>query len=231
MLPGSRGRSSLLTSRTKSADENLSPPHPGRIPAGSACLEPAMTIDLFPTIAAAAGAELPRHAIDGRDLAPLFRGGRTPREESWYYWARELQAVRIGRWKLHLPHDYRSLDGRPGGTGGIPAKYVQKRIELSLFDIQPVDVVELDGNPARLHVRVVAPRLEAAGKLLVPAQVREPRALRASLSLHAHDPCGPLPLPYFFPFSVYGECRWTGAALARTRRLIISTKIENPIAK
>ena len=31
--------------------------------------------------------------------------------------------------------------------------------------------------------------------------------------------------------SVYRWCRWTGAARARIRRLIISTKIEKPIAK
>ncbi len=40
---------------------------PGKIPAASVCREPAMTIDLLPTLAKAAGAELPPHPIDGLD--------------------------------------------------------------------------------------------------------------------------------------------------------------------
>jgi hypothetical protein len=31
--------------------------------------------------------------------------------------------VRSGEWKLVLPHNYRTLEGRPGGKDGIPAKY------------------------------------------------------------------------------------------------------------
>ena len=47
---------------------------PGRIPAGSVCREPAMTIDVFPTVARLIGAELPAHPIDGRDIWPLLAG-------------------------------------------------------------------------------------------------------------------------------------------------------------
>ena len=42
----------------------------------------------------------------------------------------------MGRWKLHFPHGYRTLNGRKGGTGGTPVKYDQARIGLSLFDLR-----------------------------------------------------------------------------------------------
>jgi arylsulfatase A len=63
-------------------------------------------------------------------------GAASPHEALYFYWDRELQAVRSGRWKLHLPHDYRTLGGQPGGSGGQPATYQQARIELALFDLQ-----------------------------------------------------------------------------------------------
>ena len=48
---------------------------PGRIPADTVCDEPVMTIDLLPTIARLAGAEVPSdRMIDGRDIWPLMAG-------------------------------------------------------------------------------------------------------------------------------------------------------------
>ena len=45
---------------------------PGTIPANSACKEPAMTIDILPTIAHLIGAKLPKHIVDGKNIWPLF---------------------------------------------------------------------------------------------------------------------------------------------------------------
>ena len=47
-----------------------------------------------------------------------------------------LQAVRSGTWKLHFPHAYRTLAGKPGGTGGKPAPYSQAKTDLALFDLE-----------------------------------------------------------------------------------------------
>lgn len=97
---------------------------PGRIPAGNVCREPAMTIDLLPTIANLAGAELPKHKIDGLDIWPLVsgkEGAKSPHEAYYYYWGRELQAVRSGQWKLHFPHKYRTA-GRPARRQGRTAR-------------------------------------------------------------------------------------------------------------
>src|SRR5690606_32426935 len=112
---------------------------PGKIPAGTQCDEPLMTIDLLPTIAGRIGAALPEHPIDGRDAWPLLAGeagARSPQEAYFlYYHAGDLEAMRSGRWKLHFPHQYRTLAGRPGGVDGKPVAYEQARTGVELYDL------------------------------------------------------------------------------------------------
>jgi hypothetical protein len=69
------------------------------------------------------------------------------------YYGNELQAVRMGKWKLHFPHGYRTLGDRQGGSGGIPADYASAKIELALFDLQN-DIGETT-NVAEQHPDVV----------------------------------------------------------------------------
>jgi arylsulfatase A len=110
---------------------------PGVIPAGSSSSELTATIDLLPTIAAACGARQPRLAIDGVNLLAHLSDPSTPspRTDYWYYYYRELQAVREGRWKLHLPHAYRSYEGQPVGENGHPGKTRQRRVGIALYDL------------------------------------------------------------------------------------------------
>src|SRR3974377_627169 len=81
---------------------------PGKIPGGTVCRETAMTIDFLPTLANLAGAKVPADRIlDGKDIWPLMSdqpGATTPHHAIYYYWGRELQAVRSGKWKLPGPH-------------------------------------------------------------------------------------------------------------------------------
>ena len=111
---------------------------PGTIPAGSECTTPAMTIDLLPTVAELIGARLPKHPIDGKSIVKLLKGtsDTSPHEAYYFYYGRQLQAIRMGKWKLHFPHGYRTMAGRPGGTGGIPTRYSQAKIGLALFDME-----------------------------------------------------------------------------------------------
>ena len=114
---------------------------PGRIDAGSVCSEPVMTIDVFPTVAAMIGAELPTHPIDGLDVRPLLfseEGARSPHEALFFYYGQgRLEAMRAGRWKLHFPHGYRSMIGRELGKDGIPGKYdYSVKTGLELYDLQ-----------------------------------------------------------------------------------------------
>ncbi|HEY6169228.1 MAG TPA: sulfatase [Verrucomicrobiae bacterium] len=116
---------------------------PGKIPAGTTSDAMMMTIDLLPTIAKLTGAELPKHKIDGLDVWPLIageKGAKNPHDGyAFYYEQNALQAVSSsdGRWKLQLPHTYRTLNGRPGGTNGIPARYDNRKLEVTeLYDLQ-----------------------------------------------------------------------------------------------
>ncbi len=112
---------------------------PGKIPAGSSCDTPAMTIDILPTVAKLVGAKLPEHTIDGKDIWPLIageEGAESPHEAYYFYYGKQLQAMRMGDWKLHFPHGYRTMAGKPGGKGGIPTGYSQAKIGLSLFNLR-----------------------------------------------------------------------------------------------
>lgn len=79
---------------------------PGRIPAGSKCNELSSTMDFLPTLAALSGGLLSANKIDGHDITPLLtgtKGAASPYEVFYYYRRRQLQAVRWGDWKWHLP--------------------------------------------------------------------------------------------------------------------------------
>ena len=129
---------------------------PGRIPKGLVRDLPAMTIDVMPTIARLAGGSVPGdRAIDGRDIWPLLtnqRNAASPHDALYFYWGRQLHAIRSGRWKLHLPHPYQALE--TAGKNGMPGKYVTKQLELSLFDLEK-DPGETT-NVAERHAAVVA---------------------------------------------------------------------------
>ena len=133
---------------------------PGKLPAGAVNDRFAMTIDLLPTIAGRVGAPLPPRPIDGRDIWPLLTGDRSARNPhdgyGLWYLQNELQAVVSGdgRWKLIFPHTYRTLDGRPGGKDGLPAKYQPAKLATpQLFDLQ-ADIGETK-DVAAAHPEVV----------------------------------------------------------------------------
>lgn len=131
--------------------------YPGTIPAGTICSEPCMTIDLLPTIA-----EFTRSTnsmgdleIDGLSIAKLMRGETNAESphEALYFWYRrgELQAMRAGKWKLHFPHAYRSMEGQTPGNNGVPGKYdYSPKTGLELYDLEndPAETTDLaDANP------------------------------------------------------------------------------------
>lgn len=98
---------------------------PGTIPAGQVCRQLATTMDLVPTIAKLVSAKLPSHTIDGKDIWSLVTGSpdaKTPHEAFYYYAGSDLHAVRSGDWKLHFPHPYLEVAGKPG-RGGKPANF------------------------------------------------------------------------------------------------------------
>jgi arylsulfatase A len=115
---------------------------PGKLPAGTTSDAMLMTIDLLPTIAGLVGASLPKTPIDGLDVWPLLAGrsGATNPHDAYVYYCEQnqLQAVVSGdgRWKLQLPHTYRSLAGHPGGHDGLPVLYRPVKIARpELYDL------------------------------------------------------------------------------------------------
>ena len=138
---------------------------PGKLPAGTRSNAMVMTIDLLPTLAAWTGAKVPAGPIDGANIGPLLlgqAGAVNPHDGyAYYYENNQLQAVASGdgRWKLMLPHTYRTLDGKPGGSAGIPARYSQKKIaKPELYDLE-TDIGE-SRDVAAAHPAVVD-RLQA----------------------------------------------------------------------
>jgi uncharacterized sulfatase len=78
---------------------------PGRIPAGMVSDAVSGTIDIFPTLARLAGAEIPAdRTIDGRDLLPVLTtpGAESPHEAVFAMVSGQVRIVRSGRWKLHV---------------------------------------------------------------------------------------------------------------------------------
>lgn len=127
---------------------------PSTIPAGTETDALASTMDILPTIAAMTGAELPKLKIDGRDISPLLKG--QPITESlpevfYYYYSGELHAVRVGDWKLHVPHKWRKVVTK--GKDGQPGKQAFPKIELSLFNLK--DDLGESTNVADQHPEVV----------------------------------------------------------------------------
>ena len=76
---------------------------PGHIPVGTVSGELACTLDILPTFAALARAQLPTgRVLDGRDQSALLTGktARSARDTFFYHVQGNLHAVRQGQWKL-----------------------------------------------------------------------------------------------------------------------------------
>ncbi len=126
---------------------------PGKIPAGKVCAEVAGTIDILPTFAKLAGAQLPERVIDGKDIWPLMTGqagAKSPHEAYYYYRGGTLEAVRQGKWKLRITN-------KPAGKKKADAKNnAKKKAEkaepagVQLYDLA-ADIGEMtnvaDKNP------------------------------------------------------------------------------------
>jgi len=127
---------------------------PGHIPLGKTCDEMTITMDLLPTFAALAGASLPvNRIIDGKNIWPLMSGkpnAKSPHEAFYYYQIDQLQAVRSGKWKLHLPLKEKKKNW---GEPDLDAL-------LQLYDLE-ADVAE-SNNLADRHPDVVERLLKLA---------------------------------------------------------------------
>ena len=162
---------------------------PGKLAAGTTSDAMIMTIDLLPTIARLVGAELPRSPIDGLDVWPLLAGqaGATNPHDAYLYYheQNQLQAVVSGdgRWKLQLPHTYRSLAGHPGGHDGLPALYRQvKIVRPELYDLvaDSAEKKDVASHEPAVVSRLLAVAERARAELGDSLTQREGRGVRPS---------------------------------------------------
>lgn len=113
-----------------------------------------MTIDLLPTLCHLTNVSLPENEIDGANVWDLIEGKNEAQNPHEYYAFtnnNNFEAIMSGdgKWKLHLSHDYRTMTDSIG-KDGMPGKYKQDHIDLSLFDMvndhsEAVNVI--DQNP------------------------------------------------------------------------------------
>ena len=129
---------------------------PGKIPAGKTCDELASTLDLMPTLARLADTEPPTdRIIDGKDIRPLMtgkKGAKSPHEAFYYYRMVQLQAVRSGKWKIHLPFKIIKRNQKKAASNA----------PLKLYDLE-ADIGETN-NVADRHPDVVKRLLALAEK-------------------------------------------------------------------
>ncbi len=134
---------------------------PGRIPAGGVNDAMLGTIDLLPTFARLAGAALPATPLDGRDVWDLLTGrpgAVNPHEYYAFTTGKTFEGLFSGdgRWKLHLPHGYRTVAA--AGRDGQPGTYRQERIGLALFDMaaDPHETVNVSDRHPEVAARLQA---------------------------------------------------------------------------
>jgi arylsulfatase A-like enzyme len=153
-------------------------------------------MDLFPTVLAAAGIDLPKdRRLDGENLLPLLMSsGKSPHEVLFGFRGEQLATVRSGKWKLHLvppappnakvwkPDEPWVDPRRPDGVR-LLAPYEQahpsqfpglltgdKVTGLALFDLE-ADPGE-QKNVADQHPEVVQQLQAAAGRIRAQMQPR-----------------------------------------------------------
>ncbi len=143
---------------------------PGNVPVGTASDEVTISVDIMPTFAALAGGSMPSdRLIDGKNINPLLLSEKpepTPHLAYYYYFMSRLNAVRSGRWKLHVARmsdRYPSFQPNPitelydlqadiGETRNVAAENPRSVVRLkALAEVARVDLG--DGKRAGANVR------------------------------------------------------------------------------
>ncbi|MSR75076.1 MAG: hypothetical protein EXS14_06380 [Planctomycetes bacterium] len=148
---------------------------PGHIPEGTVCHTPFGAVDLCPTLAQIAGVQLDVEKLDGRSALPLLlnptRADSPSDSYAFYYDGPKFRSLRRGAWKLHVPHESRSLEGvGKAGVDGMPGTYGTQQVGLELYKIES-DVGE------RQQVQAAHPDVVRELQAVVAANLARDRAL------------------------------------------------------
>jgi len=127
--------------------------YPKAIGGGTQFDQAICSIDILPTLASLTGSALPTNEIDGKNVWPLItgeKGAKNPHDYYAFSTGNQFEGVisADGKWKLHLPHNYRHVE--TPGKDGMPGVTSQLKLELTLFDLQtdPYEKTNaIDANP------------------------------------------------------------------------------------
>jgi arylsulfatase A-like enzyme len=112
----------------------------GQIPAGRTTDELATAMDLFPTLARLCGADVPTdRTLDGRDISALLfdETATSPHDVFYYYFMKDLEAVRSDQWKLHfskhrsIVNELYDVVGDVGETTDLASEYPEVVAKLT----------------------------------------------------------------------------------------------------
>lgn len=109
---------------------------PGVIPAGKTQQSIATSMDLFPTALALAGGTLETDRVyDGQNILPILTGEpEAGHEIVYYYWGREVYAIRKGPWKAHFK-THVPYRGQPHVTQDPPLLYHLEHDPSEKYDL------------------------------------------------------------------------------------------------
>jgi arylsulfatase len=160
---------------------------PGKINGNRVSDELLTTMDLLPTMAKLAGAELPEYKIDGLEASSFLLGSSdsTPRDEYLFYSGCLLTGIRVDNWKLVLPRK-----ANPEGTGWW-GRMIEEVETIQLYDIQadPGETHDIAAKHPevveKLMRRIDKAKMELGDINITGAEVRSysdnPRRLEANL--------------------------------------------------
>jgi arylsulfatase A len=128
---------------------------PGKIQAGIKIDAITGMMDILPTLAEISGGKIPAdRKIDGKSIWPLLSGkpdAREPHEAFYFYRTLQLQAVRQGKWKLHLQNgELYNLEEDVGESNDVSANNKELVQQLYLL----ADEMDNDlgkGGPSRFE--------------------------------------------------------------------------------
>lgn len=135
---------------------------PGRVPAGTTKDLLTATIDLMPTIATLAGAEVPKdRVLDGKDISNIWLGKQDELDRPYFYYQHYyLRGVRKGDWKVMLKHEEGPKSATAKWRNHVAAKDARPLKAHQLFNLKN-DIGETT-NLAAKHPEKLAELLKLA---------------------------------------------------------------------
>ena len=150
---------------------------PARIQSGSVSDVSANAMDLFPTLSQIIGAKLPDDRVyDGESLLPLLDGKPLKRKTDtpfYYYNCENLQAVRQGDWKLHLPREAEQLPFWDKNKAFADLKY-PALYNLRMDRAETADVASTNPKIVKQMLEVAESAREALGEFMQPGKAQRP---------------------------------------------------------